>query len=78
MLGLGMLVRLGLGVSDGIGVAAEISALGNRVPIAGWELGVTSVVGSASTTGVVQPINTASNASMPTVYRHFGTLIRKR
>jgi len=77
-LGLGMPVGFGSGVRDGIGVAVEIFVLGSCVAVTGWELGVTHSVGSASTTGVVQPITTASKASMPTMCRDFANLIRKR
>ena len=75
---LGILVGFGSGVRDRIGVAVEIFALGTCVAVAGWELGVTPAAGSPSTTGVVQPITTASKASMPTMCRDFGKLIRTR
>ena len=77
-MGLGMSVGFGSGVRNGIGVAVEIFASGSCVAVTGWELGVTHSFGSASTTGVVQPITIASKASMPTMCRDFGKLIRKR
>lgn len=69
---------VGDGDISGVTVATSDASVGSDTAVADCEVAVASSVGLPSITGVLHPITTASNAIMPTTFRGFSNVIRRR
>lgn len=67
---------IGKGDISGTGIATAVVAVGSGGAVAGSEVIIAAIVGSASTTRVSHPITAATKAIRLITYSRFGKLIR--